>query len=80
MEGNISGSSIRRIYGKPPENLNDKEWEEVGYNLGMGLRNVITFFAPDVIVLGGGIVIGARDKILNPAKKVTEKYTLLKKP
>lgn len=67
LENIISGSAIRRIYGKAPEDLEDSYWEEIGYNLGQGLRNIIHSYAPDLIVLGGGVVLGAGEKLLIPA-------------
>lgn len=72
LEALVSGSGIRRIYRKPPEELDDEEWEEVSYNLGLGLRNLAALYAPGVIVLGGGVVIGAGEKLLAPARKVME--------
>lgn len=67
LENFISGSAIRRIYGKAPEDLDDSYWEEIGYNFGQGLRNIIHSYAPDLIVLGGGVVLGAGQKLLKPA-------------
>lgn len=67
LEALVSGNAIRRLYGKPAERLDDSEWEEVGHNLGQGLRNLAANYAPNVIVLGGGVAIGAGDKLLRPA-------------
>ena len=67
LESLISGSAIKKLYGKPAEALSDKEWSEVGHNLGRGLRNIIIMYAPEAILLGGGVSIKAQDKILKPA-------------
>lgn len=72
LEALVSGSGIQRIYGKPAEDLKDEEWEDVGYNLGQGLRNLAVVYAPEVIVLSGGVIIGAADKLLQPAKTVVD--------
>ena len=72
LEALVSGSGIRRIYQKPAEELNSEEWEEVSYNLGLGLRNLAALYAPEVIALGGGVAIGAGEKLLAPARKVME--------
>ena len=70
LEALVSGSGIRRLYRKPPEELDANEWEEVSWNLGQGLRNLATIYLPDVIVAGGGLTFGARDTLLNPAIQV----------
>ena len=72
LEALVSGNGIRRIYGKPAETLNDEEWSEVAYNLGQGLRNIAAFYAPGVIVLGGGVAVGGGEKLLDQARVVME--------
>ena len=67
LEELISGNGIRRVYGKPPEKLSAHEWDDVSWNLGQGLRNLAAIYLPDVIVFGGGISYGAKDKLLEPA-------------
>jgi predicted NBD/HSP70 family sugar kinase len=69
LEGLICGSAIRRIYGKPAEKLDPAEWDEVAWNLGMGLRNMAAMLAPDVIVIGGGLSQQG-ERLLGPARKV----------
>jgi predicted NBD/HSP70 family sugar kinase len=66
LEELVSGNGIRRLYGKPPEDLSEREWEEVAHNLGQGLRNLAAIYAPDVIAIGGGIAVG-RNKLINEA-------------
>lgn len=58
LEALVSGNAIRRIYGKPAENLAPEEWNEVAYNLGQGMRNLAAIYLPDEIVLGGGVAVG----------------------
>jgi predicted NBD/HSP70 family sugar kinase len=70
LEALVSGSGIRRLYRKSPEELTNAEWEEVAWNLGQGLRNLAVIYLPDVIVLGGGMVFGARERLLTPAIQV----------
>ena len=50
--------------------MNEAEWQEVGYNLGLGLRNLATIYLPDVIVLGGGVSVGGGERLLKPARDV----------
>jgi predicted NBD/HSP70 family sugar kinase len=67
LEALVSGSGIRRLYGKPPEELAPEEWEEVAWHLGQGLRNAAVIYSPDVVVVGGGVTFGAGRKLLAPA-------------
>ena len=76
LEGLISGTAIRRIYGKPAENLEPAEWDEVARNLGMGLRNMAAIYAPDVIVIGGGVAQQG-EKLLAPARAVMTSHLKL---
>ena len=77
LEGMISGNAIRRIYGKPAEELDENEWAEVAYNLGQGLRNIAAVLAPDLIVLGGGVAIGRGDKLVTDAGTVMRAHLRL---
>ena len=70
LEALISGNAIRRIYGRPAEQLDDAEWEEVAYNLGLGLRNLAAIYAPELIVLGGGVAVGGGARLLDTASRV----------
>ena len=72
LEALVSGNAIRRIYGKSAESLNQQEWEEVAYNFGQGLRNMATFYAPDVILIGGGVALGGGEKFIQTATMVME--------
>ncbi len=74
LEALVSGNGIRRIYGKPAEQLSAAQWDEVAWNLGQGLRNLAAIYAPDVIVLGGGIVHGQGEKLLAPARLVMQQH------
>ena len=74
LEALVSGNGIRRVYGKPPEDLDEKEWQEVAYNLGQGLRNIAAILLPDVIVLGGGVVCGRGKKLIDPARQVMAEH------
>jgi predicted NBD/HSP70 family sugar kinase len=70
LEALISGNGIRRIYGKPAEELSKAEWEEVAYNLGQGLRNLAAILTPDIIRIGGGIAIGGGETFIQNAARV----------
>jgi glucokinase len=70
LEAFVSGNGIRRLYGKPAEQLSAAEWEEVAWNLGQGLRNVAAICAPAVIVLGGGVALGGGEPFVAAAARV----------
>jgi predicted NBD/HSP70 family sugar kinase len=80
LEALVSGNGIRRIYGKTAEELDPSEWEEVAYNLGQGLRNLAAIYLPDVIVLGGGLAVGAGDRLLDSASRVMERHLRIVPP
>jgi predicted NBD/HSP70 family sugar kinase len=73
----ISGNGIRRIYGKPAEELSPEEWEEVAYNLGQGLRNMAALYAPDLIRIGGGVAVGGGANFIQAAREVMEAHLRL---
>jgi predicted NBD/HSP70 family sugar kinase len=77
LEGLVSGNGIRRIYGRPAEQLSDTEWDEVAYNLGQGLRNLAVLYAPELIVLGGGLALGRGERLLAPAREVLRAHLKL---
>lgn len=74
LEALVSGNGIARIYGKPAAELDADEWAEVGWNLGQGLRNIATIYAPDLIVIGGGIAHGQGQKLIDAAAGVMREH------
>ncbi len=80
LEALVSGNAIRRIYGKPAENLGEVEWAEVTYHLGQGLRNAAILYNPDVIAIGGGVAFGRGEKLINQAAAIMRDHLVLVKP
>ncbi len=80
LEALVSGNGIRRVYGKPAEELAETEWEEVAWNLGQGLRNIAAIWAPAVIVLGGGVALGRGEWLVNEATRVMREHLRLVPP
>lgn len=74
LEALVSGNGIQRIYQKPAENLSSEEWQEVGWHLGQGLRNLSVIYAPAVIAIGGGVAIGGGAALLGPARAVLKDH------
>jgi glucokinase len=77
LEALVSGNGIRRIYGKSAEALSREEWEEVAYNLGQGLRNMVALYAPDLIRIGGGVAVGGGENLIEAARQVMEEHLKL---
>lgn len=77
LEALISGNAIRRIYGRPAEQLDEREWDEVAYNLGQGLRNLAAIYAPELVVLGGGVAVGGGERLLGAARRVMAEHLRL---
>lgn len=73
FEGIASGKSIKRIYGDSPENISDKEtWKKIIKNIASGVANTIFYWAPEKIILGGGV--GCSEYLdLSILKEETEK-------
>jgi len=80
LEALVSGNAIRRIYGKPAEELDSEEWSEVIYNLGQGLRNIATIMTPDIVVFGGGISFGAGEPFIRKIEAEMKRQLTLAKP
>lgn len=74
LEALVSGNGIRRIYGKPAEDLDPREWEEVAWNLGQGLRNLAVLYAPEEISIGGGVALGGGEILLKEAVDVMRRH------
>lgn len=59
LEECISGSAFEHHYGKKPYEVTDPVvWEEAARILAYGLNNIIVHWSPDVVVLGGPMIVG----------------------
>jgi len=60
LENLVSGTAIKERFGVEPYEIpqSDILWEELAEYLAQGLRNTILYWSPDVIVLGGSMIIG----------------------
>lgn len=57
LEALVGGAALTAKYGKDPANITDKNvWLEITGHLARGLNNVIVFWSPDIIVLGGSVM------------------------
>jgi predicted NBD/HSP70 family sugar kinase len=60
LENLISGTALEARRGVKPYEIpqTDPVWDELARYLAHGLKNTITYWSPDVIVLGGSMVVG----------------------
>jgi len=72
LEAVVCGTAIQKIYGKPATELTPAEWNQVAYNLGQGLRNAAMLYAPEVLVLGGGMALGGGEQLLQGIRTVLD--------
>jgi predicted NBD/HSP70 family sugar kinase len=73
LEGLVSGTAIEKRFNmKPYEVKIDDLWEnELSRKLAFGLNNTMVHWAPDVVVLGGSMIVG------DPAISVTKTRDIL---
>jgi predicted NBD/HSP70 family sugar kinase len=68
LESLVSGRALERRHGRPAAELTDAEFAAAGKLLGLGLRNAATLLSPDLIALGGGVVVGGGERLLAAAR------------
>jgi glucokinase len=80
LESYVSGTSFKEIFGVDPEFCEDEEaWDIYAKHLSTGLTNVVAFWNPDVIVLGGG-VSNQFDRFFDPLMKYLGKQDFFNIP
>jgi len=60
LENLVSGSALEKRTGSKPYDIpqSDAVWDQLAYYLAHGLRNTILYWSPDIIVLGGSMIVG----------------------
>lgn len=60
LENLISGTALEKRRGKKPFEISqdDHVWDELAGYLAFGLKNTIMYWSPEIIVLGGSMVVG----------------------
>lgn len=75
LEEFVSGSALERRRGVKPYDIpqDDPVWDELASQLAIGVRNTVVYWSPDVIVLGGSMIVGdpriMREDITKYAKR-----------
>lgn len=60
LENLVSGSALEARTNTKPYDIpqEDAVWDQLAYYLAHGLRNTILYWSPDIIVLGGSMIVG----------------------
>lgn len=60
LENLVSGRAVEQRMKTKPEQIDQDDviWEELAGYLGQGLRNTILYWSPEMIVLGGSMIVG----------------------
>lgn len=73
LENLVSGSGVESRMGMKPYEIpqEDSIWDELAEYLAQGLRNTILYWSPEVIILGGSMIIGDPKIPLDAIRKYT---------
>lgn len=73
LENLVSGAGLEERLGVPPREIpqSDVVWKDLAGYLAQGLRNTVLYWSPDVIVLGGAMVLGDPKIELTDIRKAT---------
>ena len=73
LENVVSGTAVKNRFGVEPYEIpqSDILWDELAGYLAQGLNNTIMYWSPDVIVLGGSMILGDPKIELEPIRKYT---------
>jgi predicted NBD/HSP70 family sugar kinase len=60
LQNLVSGTALEKRRGVKPYDIaqDDAVWDELALYLAHGLKNTIVYWSPDIIVLGGSMVVG----------------------
>jgi predicted NBD/HSP70 family sugar kinase len=74
LENLVSGTALERRTGQKPYEIpqSDAVWDQLAYYLAHGLRNTVLYWSPDLIVLGGSMIVGDPRILLNDIRKHTQ--------
>ncbi len=74
LENLTSGTALEKRRGVKPYEIaqDDHVWEELAGYLAIGLKNTIVYWSPDIIVLGGSMIVGDPRILLKDIQKYTK--------
>jgi len=75
LENLVSGTAVAERFGVKAYEIpqSDIVWDELAEYLAQGLRNTILYWSPDVIVLGGSMILGDPAISVDTIRKYTVK-------
>lgn len=73
LENLVSGAGVEARLGMKPNEIPQEDimWDELAEYLAQGLRNTILYWSPDVIILGGSMILGNPKIPLEAIRKYT---------
>lgn len=75
LESLISGNALLKKYGQPAFTIKNKRlWRETAQWLAYGLNNTIVYWSPDIVILGGSMVLRKVGISLSETKKILAKH------
>ena len=79
LENLVSGTALAERFGVKAYEIpqSDVVWDELADYLAQGLRNTILYWSPDVIVLGGSMIVGDPAISVDAIRKYTVETCLL---
>ena len=74
LQNLVSGTSLEKRRGVKPYEIpqDDHVWDDLAKYLAFGLKNTIVYWSPDIIVLGGSMIVGDPRILLAPIQKYTK--------
>ncbi len=74
LENLVSGTALEKRRGVKPYEIpqSDDVWDELARHLAFGLKNTIVYWSPDVLVLGGSMIVGDPRILLQPIQTYTK--------
>jgi predicted NBD/HSP70 family sugar kinase len=74
LENLVSGTALEQRTGQKPYDIpqSDAIWDQLAEYLAHGLRNTILYWSPDMIVLGGSMIVGDPRILLADIQKHTQ--------
>jgi predicted NBD/HSP70 family sugar kinase len=73
LENLVSGRAVEKRMGTKPYDIpqDDVIWDELAGYLAQGLRNTVLYWSPEVIILGGSMMVGDPKISLEAVRKAT---------
>lgn len=72
LESKIGGNDIKKRFGKSAEDLDSLEWDEILEDLANDLPTIVEGYGFENVVIGGGITVQQRERILNATKNISD--------